>query len=157
MMEEKIFGVIPGKCYETLNKFPQEAEKSVENIAALRQAENIPFLATDMNVLNIPGVGKSLTFRVIGITYDGRRILEFDHDYERFHSPIIYKMEKVIVIESKSIGEYLKQLEEMGEDISEYRNIYGYSMCETEERMPIYKYPQSDLKATDKFTNLKIE
>lgn len=157
IMEEKVFGVIPEKCYGTLNKFPQEAEKSIENIAALRKAENIPFLATDMNVLNIPGVGKSLTFRVIGMTYDGRRILEFDHDYERFHSPIIHKMEKVIAIESKSIGEYLKQLEDMGEDISEYQNIYGYSMCETEERMSIYKYPESDFKVTDEFTNLKID
>jgi lysine 2,3-aminomutase len=29
-------------------------------------------------VLNLPAVGKSLTFRVIGITRYGRRILEFD-------------------------------------------------------------------------------
>ncbi|NIP82771.1 MAG: hypothetical protein GWM90_27550, partial [Gemmatimonadetes bacterium] len=47
------------------------------------------------SVLNLPAVGKSLTFRVIGITRYGRRILEFDHDRTRAHSPIIDEMGKV--------------------------------------------------------------
>ena len=50
-------------------------ENIIENINSVRKAENIPFLATDRNVLNLPGVGKSLTFRVIGITRYGRRSL----------------------------------------------------------------------------------
>lgn len=157
MMEEKILGSVPEKHYEKLKAFSLEVEKMIPNIAALRKTEDLPFLATDRNVVNIPGVGKSLTFRVIGITHDGRRILEFDHDYKRHHSPIIHKMGKVVVIESKSISEYLKQLEDMGEDISEYKNLYGYSMCETEERMPLYKYPEYDYKVTEEFTNLQID
>lgn len=157
MTEEKVFGTIPEERQEELKKFPHEAEKSIENIAALRESEGLPFLATDRNIVNIPGVGKSLTFRVIGITHDGRRILEFDHDHKRHHSPIIDKMGKVAVIESKSVKEYLKQLEDMGEDITEYKNLYGYSICETEERMPIYKYPEYDFNVTDEFTNLEIE
>ena len=74
--------------------------------------ENLPFLATDRNVINLPGVGKSLTFRVIGITRYGRRILEFSHDPTLWHSPIIEEMGKVIIIESKSVSEYLETLDE---------------------------------------------
>ena len=42
--------------------------------------KNIPFVATDRSVLNLPGIGKSMTFVMVGITPDGKRILEFDHD-----------------------------------------------------------------------------
>ena len=38
----------------------------------------LPFLATDRSVLNLPGIGKSLTYRVVGITRYGRRVLEVD-------------------------------------------------------------------------------
>lgn len=38
----------------------------------------LPFLTTDRSVLNLPSARKSLTFRVVGITRYGRRILEFD-------------------------------------------------------------------------------
>jgi lysine 2,3-aminomutase len=157
MKEEKVFGTIPEEHHERLEKFTHKAETSIEKIAALRESDDLPFLATDRNIVNIPGVGKSLTFRVIGITHDGRRILEFDHDHKRHHSPIIDKMGKVAVIESKSVKEYLKQLEDMGEDLAEYKNLYGYSICETEERMPIYKYPGYDFNVTDEFTNLQID
>ncbi len=156
MMEEKVFGTLSMDSHETLKHFPFETEKMIDNIKDMREANELPFLATDRNVLNIPGVGKSLTFRVIGLTHDGRRILEFDHDYKRHHSPIIHKMGKVVVIESKSLGEYLEQLEDVGEDTEEYRNLYGYSLCETEERMPIYKYPEYDFEVTEEFTNLQI-
>ena len=155
-MEEKGIGSIPGKQHEIIKKFPLEAEKMIENISAVKRSENLPFLATDRNVLNLPGVGKSLTFRVIGITRYGRRILEFDHDATRNHSPIIQKMGKVVIIEPKSISEYLRQLEDMGEDLSEYEGLYGFSIGETENRMPMYEYSTYDYKVTDKITNLDI-
>ena len=128
----------------------------VENIEALRKYTNVPFLATDRNVLNLPGVGKSLTFRVIGITRYGRRILEFDHDETRNHSPIIKKMGKVIIIESKSIHEYMDQLESIGEDLSEYEGLYGYSLGQTEKRIPIYDYPEYDYEPTREYSNLEV-
>ncbi|MCK4288093.1 MAG: KamA family protein, partial [Bacteroidales bacterium] len=103
-IEEKIIGKIPEKYYDTIKDFPLDAENLVKNIKELENKANLPFLATDRNVLNLPGVGKSLTFRTIGITREGRRILEFEHDSTRNHSPIIKKMGKVIIIESKSIG-----------------------------------------------------
>ncbi len=155
-MEEKIIGKIPKNYYKEMRELPEKTKNLIENIERLKDLAGLPFFASDRNVLNLPGVGKSLTFRVIGITRYGRRILEFDHDSTRKHSPIIKKMGKVVIIESKSISEYLQQLQEMGEDISEYKNLYGYSIGETEKRIPVYEYPDYDFKTTDKITNLKI-
>jgi lysine 2,3-aminomutase len=156
-VEERIIGKVPEEYYETIKSFPLEAEKLVENIDSLRKSAELLFLATDRNVLNLPGVGKSLTFRVIGITRYGRRILEFSHDVTRAHSPIIEKMGKAVIIESKSISEYLRQLEDMGEDVSQYKEVYGYSMGETEPRMVMYEYPEYDFHVTNEMTNLKID
>ncbi|MBN2274829.1 MAG: KamA family protein [Bacteroidales bacterium] len=156
-VEEKAIGLIPEKYHDSIREFPLDAEHMVENINILRKKATIPFLATDRNLLNLPGVGKSLTYRVIGITRYGRRILEFDHDVNRNHSPIIHKMGKVIIIESKSISEYLQQLEDIGEDISEYESIWGYSIGETEPRMSVYEYPDYDFNVVEEMTNLEIE
>lgn len=155
-LEEKIAGKIDEQYYDTIRQFPEEANMMVENIDALRRYAGLPFLATDRNVLNLPGVGKSLTFRVIGITRYGRRILEFDYDETRTHSPIIHKMGKVIIIESKSIHEYLGQLEELGEDPEEYDGLYGYSIGQTEHRIPVYDYPDYEFKTTEAVTNLEL-
>ncbi len=152
-MEEKMIGYIPKEYRKRIRKFPLEAEQMVENIDALRKEASIPFLATDRNVLNLPGVGKSMTYRVVGITYDGRRILEFDHDHTRNHSPIIDELGKFIIIESKSIETYLEQMKEMGENIEDYQSIWGYSIGETEPRMSIYEYPDFDFQLTSKMTN----
>ena len=65
-------------------------------------------------------------------------------------------MGKVVIIEPKSISEYLRQLEDMGEDLSEYEGLYGFSIGETENRMPMYEYSTYDYKVTDKITNLDI-
>ncbi|HDR03887.1 MAG TPA: KamA family protein [Candidatus Marinimicrobia bacterium] len=112
------------------------------------------FLPSDRNVLNLPGVGKSLTFRTVGLTRDGRRILKFDFDQERTHSPIIKKMGKVYIIESKSIGAYLRQLADLGEDIDEYRSIFGYSMAKTEKRFPLFTYPSYDFDISKNLSNI---
>jgi len=155
-MEEKVIGKIPEKYYNTIKDFPNNAESIIENISELMKKSGLPFLGTDRNVLNLPGVGKSLTFRTIGITRYGRRILEFELDHTRNHSPIMEQMEKVIIIESKSISEYLRQLEDIGEDISDYESIWGYSIGETEQRIPIYDYPDYDYEVTNKFSNLEL-
>jgi len=155
-LEEKVAGKIDAQYYDTIRGFPEEAGMMVENIEALRRYSGLPFLATDRNVLNLPGVGKSMTFRMIGITRYGRRILEFDHDETRRHSPIIHKMGKVVIIESKSIHEYLNQMEEMGEDRSDYDGLYGYSLGQTEHRVPVYDYPEPDFQLSEEMTNLEL-
>ena len=154
--EEKVLGLIPDPHRAAFDRFSVEPERMAEKINEIRESAELPFLSTDRSVLNLPGVGKSLTFRVIGITRYGRRILEFDHDHTRFHSPIIEKMGKVVIIESKSVSEYLRQMEALGEDPAEYESLYGYSIGETEPRIPVYEYPHYDFEITDKLTNLQI-
>jgi len=155
-VEEKVFGLIPDKSRDKIRKLSDDPKNITKKIKQICDTENLPFLATDRNVINLPAVGKSLTFRTIGITRQGRRILEFDHDFTRPHSPIIHKMGKMTIIESKSIFHYLRQIEDRGEDISEYTSIWGYSIGESERRAPIYEYPEYDYKITEEFTNLKI-
>lgn len=154
--EEKVVGEVPEAFHQRIREFPEHAEEMPEQVEALREEAGLPFLATDRSVLNLPAVGKSLTFRVIGITRYGRRILEFDHDRTRAHSPIIDSMGKVVIIESKSVSEYLRQLDELGEDEDEYRDAFGYSLGETEPRMPIFDYPPYDFDVTEELTNLEL-
>lgn len=155
-IEEKVMGKIPEKYNKDLIELSKDPISIQNNIRKLRKKTRLPFLATDRNMLNLPGVGKSQTYRVIGITRYGRRILEFDHDPTRHNSPITKKMGKVVIIESKSVSKYLSQLEEMGEDINEYKGLYGYTIGETEQRSPIYQYPEYNVKITEEFTNLEI-
>lgn len=155
-VEEKRFGMISKASFDNIREFPNDSRNMVKNINDMLKAEDMPFLGTDRNVLNMPGVGKSLTFRTIGLTPEGRRILKFDHDRTRPHSPVIDKMGKIVIVESKSISSYLNQIKEIGEDPEEYKTIWGYSMGETEERMPIYEYPEYDFNVTDELTNFEM-
>jgi lysine 2,3-aminomutase len=155
-LEEKSVGRVPERHIDAVKHLPQETRLIRRKIEELRKEANLPFLATDRSVLNLPAVGKSLTFRVIGITRYGRRIIEFDHDRTRAHSPIIDQMGKVVIIESKSVSEYIQQLNDMGEDVADYEGVYGYSLGETEGRMPIYEYPAYDYAVTEEITNLDL-
>lgn len=152
--EEKYIGKIPENYYNKLQDAYDRTSSIKEWIEQIRVKEGIPFLATDRNMMNLPAVGKSLTFRVIGITKDGRRILRFRLDTKRKHSPITKHLEYVNIIESKSISKYLKQLETNGQNSMEYQSIWGYSINETETRLPLYQYPEYDFKITQEFSNL---
>lgn len=151
--EEKTLGAMPKDVCMDLADLPSCAENIQASIRHIREAAELPFLSTDRNIVNLPGVGKSFTFRVIGMARDGRRILEFEHDPGRTHSPIIERMGNVILVETKSIAEYLAQLEAMGEDVSEYDGLYAYSWGETEPRMPIYQYPEYTFEVTKEITH----
>ncbi|MBN2614936.1 MAG: KamA family protein [Bacteroidales bacterium] len=153
--EEKYLGTIPESYFSRLHE-PYEHTTSIKDwIQEIREKENLPFLATDRNMMNLPAVGKSLTFRVIGITKDGRRILRFRYDTKRKHSPITKKAESVIIVESKSIAKYLRQLENSGQNIQEYQTIWGYSMNETETGSPLYQYPEYEFRITKEFSNIE--
>ncbi len=62
------------------------------------------------------------------------------------HSPIIEKLGKIVIIESKSISEYLKQLEEIGEEISEYSGLYGYSIGKRRQEHQFMNIPNRIIK-----------
>jgi lysine 2,3-aminomutase len=155
-IEEKVIGRITKEHLDSINEITTNPTNLVRSIEGVRKKANIPFLATDRNVINLPGVGKSLTFRTIGITRWGRRILEFDYDHTRWHSPIINQKKSVVIIESKPIGEYMHQIAELGEEAKEYESIWGYSIGETEKRQAIFEYPKNEFEVTKKITNLEI-
>ncbi len=156
-MEEKYLGRLPEEEMPEVQKMMHHTAGIIEKLADLRKKHNLPFLSTDRNIMNLPGVGKSLSFRTIGITRYGRRILQFRHDRTRNHSPIIEKMETVVIVESKTIAGYLRQMEDIGEHREEYERVYGYSIGETEPRMPMYEYPGYDFHVADEFTHLELE
>ncbi len=157
LSEEKVYGNIPKTFHPLLNEVHRHPANISKTIQTIRENANLPFLATDRNVMNLPGVGKSLGFRTIGITGDGRRILQFKHDENRSHSPIIKKTGDVVIIESKSVAKYLRQIESMGQNIHEYQTIWGYSLNETEPLSPVYRYAKYPFRITGKYTHLQVE
>ncbi len=138
-VEESSIGQVAQRYHAALRPFMSDAPNMVENIDSVRKSDQIPFLATDRNTLNLPGVGKSNTYRTIGITDDGRRILKFEFDHTRPHSKVIEEMGSVIIIESKSVAYYLRQIEAMGEDPSEYQSIWGYSAGSLAPRSTVFE------------------
>ncbi len=153
MMEEKSFGLISNE--KSVRKVLLEGQNHSDILVKYMKINQMPFLATDRSVFNLPGVGKSMSFRVVGLTADGRRILMFKHDHTRHHSPVVDHSEEVFIVESKSIATYLQQLSEMGEDIDDYKGIYDYSMALTEARSDIFEYAKTDLDITHSYTNLR--
>ncbi|HCC71009.1 MAG TPA: KamA family protein [Bacteroidales bacterium] len=155
-MEEKVLGAVPEEEQENIKSLPEDAANIIPRLKKIMKKHELPFLSTDRNIMNLPGVGKSLSFRTIGITRRGRRILEFDYDSNRKHSPIIKEMGKVNIIESKPVKQYIDQMESLGEDPEEYKDVWGYSIGETEPRAAIFEYPEYGYKTTQEMTNLEI-
>lgn len=156
-VEEKHLGQLPKEGQHELKEAVENGKDILSTFNNLKNKYNLPFLATDRSVMNLPGVGKSLSYRTVGITDDGRRILEFEHDKNRNHSPIINSMRNVLIIESKSIRSFLVQMDKLGEDVEEYATIWGYSASETESRPKIYQYPEFNYHVIEKLTNYQLE
>lgn len=155
--EEKILGTLSSEAEQSFLRILKNSENRAAAIQGFCAERNIPFVATDRSVLNLPGIGKSMTFVTVGITREGKRLLQFDHDHTRKHSPIIHQMEKVYIKENKSILQYMLQLKEMGERPDDYASIWYYTEGETEPRFPLYDYPDAGSLITEKYSNLGIE
>ncbi len=155
-LEEKCFGKLSKEDAYNLSTTLENIHDPAAYIRRFLKTHHLPFLATDRNVLNLPAIGKSMTFRMVGITTEGKRILCFDHDSTRRHSPIIDRLGQVYIVENKSIASYLRQLQTIGEDIEEYATIWNYTQGETESRFHLYEYPDFPFRITDKMTNLEI-
>lgn len=154
--EEKRFGHIPAPKRAELLELIRQGGPLGKPLMRFLKTLRLPFAATDRNVLNLPAIGKSMTFQMIGLTPDGRRILRFDHDASRRHSPIIDRMGEVYIVENKSVAAYLRQLKAMGESIDEYRTIWQYCEGETEPRFSLYDYPELPFALTDEMTHLQL-
>lgn len=153
--EEKVLGQISQEKSIQLLKSLRGKPNIKEILNDFLNKENIPFLASDRNVLNIPAIGKSMTFRVIGISKYGQRILEFEHDSTRNHSPIIDDIKHVYIRENKSIAEYLRQLDSLNEDISQYASIWYYTEEETEKCFGVFQYPEYNFNTTKRISNFQ--
>ena len=154
--EEKIFGQIPENKKDGLHALIDNQETLAKTLPHFLKESKLPFAGTDRNVLNLPAIGKSMTFNMVGITEEGQRILQFDHDHSRHHSPIIDNIGNVYIVESKSIAAYLRQLKNMEENVNEYHSIWNYCEGETEPRFSIYEYPKYSFKNTSVMTNFEV-
>lgn len=154
--EEKAVGRLTLPQQEELVYLLEQGTDTDERIRKFMKKHRLPFLATDRNVLNLPGIGKSMTFTTVGITPQGQRILWFDHDATRRHSPIINQMGKIFIVENKSVAAYLRQLEKLGEDAEEYNTIWEYTEGKTEPRFRVFEYPLFRFRTTDRISNLEV-
>lgn len=167
--EEKIYGQMTPEQAEELYKIletkvsagineekPKEDADTAKQIRRFMRKHHLPFLATDRSVLNLPAIGKSMTFQLVGLTEEGKRILRFEHDGTRHHSPIIDQMGQIYIVENKSLAAYLRELSKMGEDPEDYASIWSYTKGETEPRFSLYEYPDFPFRITDKMSNLEI-
>ena len=155
--EEKIYGRLTPEQAGELDAELEKGGDTAERLRRFMKRHRLPFLATDRSVLNLPAIGKSMSFRLVGITPEGRRILRFDHDRTRRHSPIIDRMGEIYIVENKSLAAYLRQLENMGEDADDYASIWNYTHGETEPRFGLYVYPDFGFATTDRVSNLELE
>ena len=154
--EEKRFGKLNKEDAFNLSASLETALDPASCIRHFLKIHHLPFLATDRSVLNLPAIGKSMTFNLVGMTEDGKRILRFDHDGTRRHSPIINQLGQVYIVENKSIAAYLRQLRAMGEDVEDYASIWNYTEGKTESRFSLYEYPNFPFRITEKMSNLEI-
>lgn len=154
--EEKVFGLIPKEKQKELYRLIRYERPLGKKLSGFLKENRLLFAATDRSVLNLPAIGKSMTFRTVGLTAEGKRILKFDHDTGRRHSPIIDRIGEVYIVENKSVAAYLRQLQDMGEDVREYISIWNYSEGGTEPRFSIYEYPDYPFDVTEKMTNLEL-
>lgn len=152
--EEKVLGKLSADMEKEFLQLLRTSKDRATAVQHFCDEHQVPFVATDRSVLNLPGIGKSMTFATIGITKEGKRVLEFDHDSTRKHSPIIHRMEKIHIKENKSVWQYMLQLQEMGEKKEDYDSLWNYVEGETERRFPLYDYPNPGFQITEKYSHL---
>ena len=155
-MEEKIFGRLSLKQADELVRKLNEGGDAATIMRRFMKKYRLPFMATDRSVLNLPAIGKSMSFKMIGMTDKGRRILCFTHDHTRRHSPIIDHMGDIFIVENKSLSAYLRQLHKMGENVDGYQSIWNYTQSDTEPRFELYNYPDFDFEITSSMSNLSL-
>ncbi|MDR0395012.1 MAG: KamA family protein [Tannerella sp.] len=155
--EEKFYGLLNDEEQDEFVEILQNRTPYTKEVNLFLQNKKHRFIATDRSVLNLPGIGKSMTFKLVGITGEGKRILCFDHDPTRRHSPVIKNFGKIYITENKSILAYLKQLEEMGEDVKAYQSIWEYTGGVTEPKFKLYEYPALPFRTTETISHVKTD
>ena len=153
--EEKVYGLLHPDQQDSFIKIVSNEVPYIKKTTDFLRDNDRIFVATDRSMLNLPGIGKSMTFQLVGITSQGKRILRFDHDVTRKHSQAIEKIGAVYITENKSILAYLRQLEQLGEDMSEYQTIWGYTEDVSEPKFKLYEYPDFQFRQTEEVNHFQ--
>ena len=157
MSEEKAGGDLSMELEKEVLELLEYPERIPTELPDLLDKFQQPFLATDRNVMNLPGIGKSMTYQTVGMTKEGKRILHFSLDAERRHSPQVDREGSIYIVESKSIAAYLRQLQVLGEQVKDYSSLWDYAEGRTESRFALFEYPEPRIEITGDFTNLEID
>ena len=157
MLEEKVYGDLPVELEKEILELLKYPERIPSELPDLLDKYWQPFLATDRNVMNLPGIGKSMTYQTVGMTKEGKRILRFSLDVGRRHSPQVDHEGEIYIVESKSIAAYLRQLQALGERVEDYSSLWDYTEGRTESRFALFEYPEPRIEITGDFTNLEID
>ena len=153
MVEEKVYGSVSAGLEEEILRLVERPERLSVELSDLLDKYGQSFLATDRNVMNLPGIGKSMTYKTVGLTKEGKRILHFSLDAGRRHSPQVDHEGEIYIVESKSIAAYLRQLQALGERVEDYGSLWDYSEGHTESRFALFEYPEPRIEITGDFTN----
>lgn len=157
MSEEKAGGDLSMELEKEVLELLEYPERIPAELPLLLDKFRQPFLATDRNVMNLPGIGKSMTYQTVGMTKEGKRILRFSLDVGRRHSPQVDHEGEIYIVESKSIAAYLRQLQALGERVEDYSSLWDYTEGRTESRFALFEYPEPRIEITGDFTNLEID
>ena len=157
VLEEKVCGDLSMELEKEVLELLEYPERIPSELPGLLDKYRQPFLATDRNVMNLPGIGKSMTFQTVGMTKEGKRILRFSLDAGRRHSPQVDHEGNIYIVESKSIAAYLRQLQALGERVEDYSSLWDYAEGRTESRFALFEYPEPRIEITGDFTNLGID
>lgn len=154
MEEEKKHGILTAEMKDVLQRVVMLPQRMQYDSYRLLTCCQNSFVATDRSVMNLPGIGKSITFTTVGLMPDGRRILRFTLDPERFHSPVVKRIKEIYITENKSVAAYLRQLQQLGEQIEDYGTVWYYNKGKTESVADVFRYPGLEDTITNDFTNL---
>ena len=157
VLEEKVCGDLSMELEKEVLELLEYPERIPSELPGLLDKYRQPFLATDRNVMNLPGIGKSMTFQTVGMTKEGKRILRFSLDAGRRHSPQVDHEGNIYIVESKSIAAYLRQLQALGERVEDYSSLWDYAEGRTESRFALFEYPEPRIEITGDFTNLEMD
>ena len=127
VLEEKVYGDLPVELEKEVLELLEYPERIPAELPDLLDKYRQPFLATDRNVMNLPGIGKSMTYQTVGMTKEGKRILRFSLDAGRRHSPQVDHEGEIYIVESKSNAAYLRQLQALGERVEDYSSLWDYA------------------------------
>ena len=112
LVEESSIGAIAPRYYARIRSFISNAKEMKEQIDSVRQSDEVPFISPDRNTINLPGVESPIR--------TGRSGSPMTGEGSSASSSTIPAALKVIeecttsISSSKSIAQYLRQLEAMG-------------------------------------------